>query len=169
MICEEETTEGFQGEYDFLSNMYPFEVEYRGLTFASSEHLYQWLKVDPNTSFSQLWRDKIRHASNGRIAKKITKESAFPFRPVDDVDEFRLKAMKIALWAKFKQREMADKLLSTDDIALVEHNYWKDDFFGVYQGVGQNHLGRLLMELRMYLRANYDRLFSANNTSSLSI
>lgn len=161
---EEETLNGFRDEYSFLSNMYEFEVEYKGLTFKSSEHLYQFLKVNPSAPDAKKWQDLIQNAPHGKIAKSIVKKPGFPNRKVKDFDEFRIKAMKIALWAKFKQPEMAKKLLETKDMALVEHNYWKDDFFGVYQGMGQNHLGRLLMELRMYLRNNFQH--SSINSSS---
>lgn len=161
---DEETLEGFRGDYDFLSNMYEYEIEYKGLTFPSSEHLYQWLKVEPTAPDAQKWRDKIRTSPHGKKAKFIPKENGFPFRKVDDVDEFRLKAMKVALWAKFKNPEMSKKLLATKDIALVEHNWWRDDFFGVHKGMGQNHLGRLLMELRMYLRNNLEKKHSSGQS-----
>lgn len=159
---EDETLKGFREEYDFLSNMYEFEVEYKGLNFPSSEHLYQWLKVDPNVPDAKMWQDKIQNAAHGKVAKTLVRKPGFPFRPVKDVDEFRLRAMKVALWAKFKQPEMAKRLLDTKDTALVEHNTWRDDFFGVHNGMGQNHLGRLLMELRMYLRNNLERQQSSN-------
>lgn len=161
---DEETLKGFQEEYRFLSNMYEFEVEYKGLKFPSSEHLYQYLKVDPNASNAKLWQDKIQNAPHGKVAKTLVKKSGFPFRPVKDIDDFRLRAMKVALWAKFKQPEMAKKLLDTKDMALVEHNQWTDTFFGVYHGSGQNHLGRLLMELRMYLRNNLENKHSAHSS-----
>lgn len=154
---DEETLEGFRGDYYFLSNMYEREIEYKGLKFPSSEHLYQWLKVEPSAPDAQKWRDKILSAPHGKKAKFVPKYKGFPFRKVNDLDEFRLKAMKIALWAKFQDPELRKWLLDTDDVALVEHNTWRDDFFGVHNGMGQNHLGRLLMELRMYLRNNLEQ------------
>ena len=32
---------GFQGEYRFLSNFYPCQIEFEGLTYFSSEAAYQ--------------------------------------------------------------------------------------------------------------------------------
>lgn len=31
---------------------------------------------------------------------------------------------------------------------LIEGNYWHDTYWGVCEGVGENHLGKLLMEIR---------------------
>ena len=31
---------------------------------------------------------------------------------------------------------------------IVEENTWGDTFWGVCKGVGENHLGKLLMEIR---------------------
>lgn len=153
MCADDETTEGFRGEYDFLSNMFPFEVHYKGLSFPSSEHLYQWLKVDPEAPNGPEWQEKIRTANHGKLAKTLIRYKKCPIVKVEDWDAFRIESMRIALWAKFRQPEMARRLLATGDMALVEHNQWKDTFFGVYHGSGQNHLGQLLMKCRMYLRS----------------
>lgn len=149
---EDETLEGFRGEYSFLSNMYECECEYRGQTFKTSEHLYQYLKIDPNSPDAESWQERMIAAPTGKKAKTLTRKNGFPFRPVEDLDDFRLRAMKVALWAKFSQPHMAKKLLVTKDTTLVEYNNHGDEFFGICRGVGHNHLGRLLMELRMYLR-----------------
>lgn len=167
MSVDEETLGGFRDEYYFLSNMYEREIEYKGLKFPSSEHLYQWLKVDPTHPKAEYWRNKIITAPHGKKAKFIPRYKGFPFRKVKDVDDFRLRAMKVALWAKFKHPDLAKKLLDTKDTTLVEHNTWRDDFFGVYNGMGQNHLGRLLMELRMYLRNNLENKHSSGSTYSM--
>ena len=43
------------------------------------------------------------------------------------------------------------KLIDTGDIELVEVNSWGDTFYGVCNGVGENHLGKLLMKIRKEL------------------
>jgi predicted NAD-dependent protein-ADP-ribosyltransferase YbiA (DUF1768 family) len=35
---------------------------------------------------------------------------------------------------------------------LVEYNYWGDLYWGVCRGEGENHLGRILMEIRSEIR-----------------
>lgn len=56
------------------------------------------------------------------------------------------------LRAKFVQEPMRSKLLETGEAYLEETNYWKDTFWGVYNGTGENRLGRLLMLVRDELR-----------------
>lgn len=51
--------------------------------------------------------------------------------------------------SKFSQNEtLKHKLLSTGSEALVEGNRWKDTYWGVSNGVGENKLGHILMEVR---------------------
>jgi predicted NAD-dependent protein-ADP-ribosyltransferase YbiA (DUF1768 family) len=63
----------------------------------------------------------------------------------------QLDAMEYLLWLKFTQNIFKDKLLSTGDIELIEYNYWGDKFWGVCNGEGKNHLGKLLMKIREQL------------------
>ena len=49
--------------------------------------------------------------------------------------------------------ELRDALLATADVELIEGNTWGDRIWGVYQGEGENHLGKILMKIRSELRA----------------
>jgi hypothetical protein len=53
-----------------------------------------------------------------------------------------------------RDTELGAKLVATGDEELVEGNYWGDTFWGVCRGVGQNHLGKILMKVREELRSN---------------
>jgi ribA/ribD-fused uncharacterized protein len=76
----------------------------------------------------------------------------------DSIERFA--AMRSTVGAKFLgNRDLAKKLLDTGDCELVEANEWHDQVWGdCYCGEpqceedGQNHLGKLLMELRTDLR-----------------
>ena len=139
----------FAGEYAFLSNMYPCKIIYKELEFPSSEHLYQWLKI-PNTQEGQWWRDKIREAVHGKVAKKLANNPKCP--KVDkfyEFDHIKLDRMKLAVYLKFTQNEdLAELLRETGDEELIEGNTWNDTFWGVCNGIGQNHLGKILMKMR---------------------
>ena len=53
---------------------------------------------------------------------------------------------------KFTQHpRLRELLLRTDSRPLVEQNTWGDRFWGLYHGVGENHLGRILMKVRAEL------------------
>jgi predicted NAD-dependent protein-ADP-ribosyltransferase YbiA (DUF1768 family) len=43
-------------------------------------------------------------------------------------------------------------LLETKDATLIEGNTWGDQYWGVCAGVGENHLGKLLMQIRSELQ-----------------
>jgi hypothetical protein len=60
--------------------------------------------------------------------------------------------MRGFLIQKFSDKVLMVKLLATGEEELVAGNWWKDKFWGVCDGEGQNHLGLLLMELRQYYR-----------------
>ena len=48
------------------------------------------------------------------------------------------------------------KLLTTGDAKIVEGNTWGDTFWGVCGGVGENHLGKVLMRIRAELQNKGD-------------
>ena len=47
--------------------------------------------------------------------------------------------------------ELKEKLLATGDAYLEEGNTWGDRIWGVYQGQGENRLGKILMKIRKEL------------------
>jgi predicted NAD-dependent protein-ADP-ribosyltransferase YbiA (DUF1768 family) len=55
---------------------------------------------------------------------------------------------------KFSHPELRQKLLDTGSCTLVEGNTWGDTFWGVCDGVGENHLGKLLMTIRADLESD---------------
>jgi len=60
--------------------------------------------------------------------------------------------MREIVWAKFSQNpELAEKLLTTGERYLEETDWWGDNTWGVYQGEGQNLLGKILMDTRARL------------------
>ncbi|WP_273455160.1 NADAR family protein [Nevskia ramosa] len=138
--------ERFAGEFAWLSNMFEAPCSHAGLTFKSSEHLYQWLKTAPGAGW---WRDRIFNAPHGKVAKAIVRNEKCPKAPFVDWTEFRLACMKVALRAKFDSNpDLRQKLIATAPRILIEGNYWRDHFWGVCNGTGLNNLGLLLMELR---------------------
>jgi predicted NAD-dependent protein-ADP-ribosyltransferase YbiA (DUF1768 family) len=69
-----------------------------------------------------------------------------------DWDKMKLFIMASLLRQKFSDPALGKKLLDTKHIYLIEGNNWGDDYWGVYEGRGTNHLGVLLMNLRDELR-----------------
>ena len=53
---------------------------------------------------------------------------------------------------KFAIPELAEKLLATGEAELIEGNSWGDTTWGVYKDIGENRLGKLLMQVRQELK-----------------
>lgn len=66
--------------------------------------------------------------------------------------EIQVDVMRRVLMAKFSDAYLQQQLLDTGDEELIEHNTWKDRFWGVWEGRGENQLGQLLMEVRAHYR-----------------
>ncbi len=132
----------FTGEYRFLSNFFPCRITYEEITYPSTEHAYQAAKC--------IFR-KDKH----RIAELTAGEAKREGRKVElrpDWEEVKLQVMEDVLRLKFfGNKSLAAKLLATGDQELIEGNTWGDTFWGVCKGVGENHLGKLLMKVRNLL------------------
>lgn len=99
---------------------------------------------------------------DGFAAKKLSKIHA---RGADRSNT-AIDAMTYVLRCKFTQNpELASKLMALDG-DIVEYNEWYDTFWGVCNGVGENHLGKCLMEIRDELQANAN---CAKNKKSVAI
>lgn len=127
----------FEGEWFWLSNFY----EEDGYTV---EHAYQAAKTnDPN------WVSRILYAETPKEAKRLGR--LCPVRP--NWDNEKLYVMRALLFQKFHPtRSLAVKLANTGTAELIEGNWWDDTYWGVCKGVGDNHLGKLLMHVREAVR-----------------
>lgn len=140
----------FRGKYRFLSNFYPSPVTLDGIEFPTVEHAYQAAKTHDLEERRRIAAMKTpseaKHAGKGRGGKNWPTHS--------------LGYMRCLLWRKFQHPELAKQLLDTGDARIVEGNTWNDTFWGECPlGTGENHLGKMLMQVRDSLRRkrSYDR------------
>lgn len=133
----------FSGPYHFLSNFYCSSMIIDYYEYKTVEHYYQANKAN---NFEEY--EKIRTAQSPQDAKKIGKRIIIR----DDWEKIKVHVMRKALFIKFQNPELKKKLLDTDNITLIEGNSWNDTFWGICNGVGENILGKLLMEIRDKLR-----------------
>jgi len=123
----------------YLSNFWPVDIVYEGLTYPSAECAFQASKC------ANEGERKMFTVINGAQAKALGKK--IKIRP--DWNEVRLSVMWNVLQAKFAQHpDLAAKLVATGDEEIVEGNTWNDKFWGVCNGEGMNHLGIMLMAIR---------------------
>lgn len=130
----------FDGEFAFLSNFYYAPMIINGVTYPTNEHFFQAMK-------SEHLEDQklIATASTPGQAKRLGRNVKLR----DNWNETRIGWMQIGLKEKFTQHpELAAKLVATGNAMLIEGNYWHDTFWGQCNGIGENHLGALLMQLR---------------------
>lgn len=132
----------FKKEYTFLSNFYPVNVEFDGDCYPSVEHAYQSAKFPRQKR--QKFFDKNMKPGEAKRAGKIETTKAF--------DDKKIELMASLIKEKFKNESLRKKLLDTGEAFIIEGNWWNDRFWGVCDGVGENHLGIILMNERKRIR-----------------
>lgn len=132
--------DNFDGDYWFLSNFYPSPVIMYGEEYPTVEHAFQAAKCRyPGDRLT------IRVTPYPSEAKRIGRQVAL----VDGWDEMRIPVMTELVRRKFSDPVLRQRLVNeTAGHDLVEGNTWGDRFWGVYRGVGENHLGKILMKIR---------------------
>lgn len=139
----------FKGPYRWLSNFFPspmyvFDVVLgENITVPTVEHGFQMSKTEHKGS-----RSVILTAGSPAEAKRLGR--ACTLRP--DWEDIKLDEMRHWLQLKFGNPIFQNLLLDTSDAELVEGNTWGDRYWGMCRGVGENHLGKLLMGIRAELR-----------------
>jgi len=151
MPSPRETANGFHGQYRFLSNFYPAPImDKTGIVYPTAEHAYQAQKTLIDSV-----RIQISALPTPGDAKRYWKAHKDEIRK--DWDDVKIQSMALVLWHKFNQHpELADRLIHTGDMALIEYNNWHDLYWGVctcaiHRKMGKNTLGTLLAHIRSML------------------
>lgn len=131
----------FSGSFRFLSNFFPASVEYEGLVYPTVEHAYQAQKT-----LDESERIKIRDLPKPGDTKRYGKTVKLR----EDWESVKENIMRDLLLLKFSRSDLKTLLLSTGNAVLIEGNNWGDTEWGQCNGIGQNKLGKLLMEVRDY-------------------
>ena len=135
---------GFFGPWRFLSNFHFFPVEYDGVVYPTNEHAYQAAKTN-----DLLARDEIRRVSRPGEARRLGQQVVL--RP--DWGLVQLPIMVDLNLQKYADVKLGTMLLESEEAYLEETNHWGDVYWGVCNGIGENKLGKLLMDIRDDLRA----------------
>lgn len=135
-----EAITSFSGEHRFLSNFWPCDVAWKGIRFPTVEHAYVAAKTDSKDDVTQILAmnspgEVKRFGRNIQIRPSFNKE--------------KLLIMNNLVTQKFKDPELICLLRSTCDVSIIEGNTWGDRFWGQCPiGEGENHLGKILMNIR---------------------
>lgn len=135
------TINNFRGKYFFLSNFYEAFIVYNGCSFTNNEAAFQ----------SQKCPSQMKSFENLDPSSAKRKGRHVALRP--DWENVKIGIMRDIVERKFTQNpQLRVKLLSTENAHLEEGNNWGDKIWGTVDGVGQNHLGKILMKVREQMR-----------------
>lgn len=137
----------FKDKYAFLSNMYecPVTVMIDNIiyTFKCSESAYQACKCPERV---QEFVDLGGYGAK-RLGRKVQ------IRP--DWEELKFGFMYTIVKAKFDQNPFLKLRLKALQGEIAEDNTWNDTYWGICNGIGENNLGKILMDLRDYYNPFY--------------
>ena len=157
---------GFFDRHRYLSNFHLHPVDYEGIRYPSNENAYHAAKVLPGSTqvffvnrHSFLLINPPQAKSLGRRVN-LRNDWLFELPPRDQrnddqgilILQIRDKIMYELNVIKFQDPELRKLLLETGDLYLEETNWWKDDYWGVWEGNGLNKLGRILMLIRSNIK-----------------
>jgi N-glycosidase YbiA len=143
--------------YGPFSNLSPHPVKVDGVWYMTAEHAYHAARFsDPRVAAwfaSCPTAGLLAHAVHALFTHGAKHERQYQ-RP--DWGVVKLDRMREVALAKFSgDPALSDLLLGTGDAELVEAGFIDDDagrFWGRVNGIGENWLGRILMETRDRLR-----------------
>lgn len=142
-------------EWGIFSNMASTPIVIDGVTFKSSEHLFQMMKFKDAEIVSRVWRG-ITAANKKSTNIKMTAKSYEPTHRRADWGEMIVDAIKYCMVQKYEQCEaFRQELERSRGLYIVEQqanpkkpaDTWSAKMEGDHW-VGPNLTGRLLMELR---------------------
>jgi len=131
---------------NWFSNMLPMQpLLYQGMEFRTVENFYQAMKtkdIDERRKIAPMDPYKAKRYAGSILLR-------------EDWDSIKLDVMRYALKHKFAPgTEWHKKLMEFEEgIVFVERNNWHDNYWGSCVcercgNQGQNHLGRILTEVR---------------------
>ena len=143
IVHNDDVVKGFFGAYRFLSNFELGEVVYEGIRYPSSENAYQSAKsldMEARLKFVD-----ITPSDSKKLGRKLEVRS--------DWENIKYRVMYDIVLDKFSRNpQLGEMLIETGDRYLEETNHWRDETWGVCNGVGTNWLGKILMDVRSQIR-----------------
>lgn len=157
-------------EFGWLGNMSPYPVKHNGMTYRTTEALFQALRFDDEEIKEAIREQKSPMAAKMKAKKNKDRMVVVPLSGED------LEIMRLVLRLKLLQHPiLRDDLLATADEEIVEDCTKRSSGSGLFWGaalrngewIGENWLGLLWMELRNELKQGFEG--EADHTASLTI
>ena len=142
----------FDNEYIFLSNYYPQNITYKGITYNCAMNAYYGQLISDN-----LQKKAIANATPSRALSMVINSISKIDYSQEEQDNIMYEILKV----KFSDSKLKNLLLQTNQEPLNNNVNWEDTYWGICNDEGDNKLGKLLMKLRDELSDNT----SSNDTS----
>lgn len=134
----------FLDEWYVFDNFAPFQTEWRGTLYPTTEHAYQAAHfIDINPALAE----QVRNCRSPREASDLANDN----KEYDDPawKEKRLALMEEIVRAKLEQHSYVKEILNKSANRLIVEMNDEDEFWGWGKNHGgQNHLGKIWMKLR---------------------
>ena len=132
----------FRDEYSWLSNFYPCTIEHGQFIFHSVEHAYVSEKSEDYKWKLKCTDKTITPGQIKRLGRLVNLKPNFDYE--------KKSIMRKLLDIKFSKSYLQEKLIETHPKLLIEGNFHNDKYWGycLKTNSGENHLGKLLMEIR---------------------
>jgi N-glycosidase YbiA len=140
-----------EAEYGCFSNFSPHGFTLDGVHWPTAEHYYQAHKFW-GTDQTELFL-AVQQAASPTAAAALGRNPQYQYQLRPDWEAVKLTVMHQAVWAKFQTHAMIRQiLLDTQEQVIIEDSP-VDSFWGCgADRQGQNHLGKVLMQVRQQLR-----------------
>ncbi len=134
---------GFRGEFRWMSNFHPVQIDFESRRWPSVEHAHQAAKTQ-----IEVEKIAILEAPAPGRAKRLGRTLNIRADWLEVRCDLMLRLQRL----KYQDRDLAFLLRRTGARHIEETNTWGDTFWGVCKGVGENQMGKILMEVRDELR-----------------
>ncbi len=144
--------------YGWLGNMSPYPIIYEGKEWRTVEALFQSLRFTDENIIEAIRNEK------SPMGAKMKAKSFMPSYSISPLSQQDIENMKLCLQLKFTQHsDLRNKLLKTGEHTIIEDIGYRrgarHEFWGAYKNeknewVGNNLMGKLLMELRIDYTGN---------------
>jgi predicted NAD-dependent protein-ADP-ribosyltransferase YbiA (DUF1768 family) len=141
---------GFTEQYKFLSSYFHFPFKYNGIEYNNVVCAFVAQSLSSDVQRKTVGK-MLPAQAIATVKKYTTKEFSV---------EEQLDLMKEICRAKFSDKELKEKLLATEG-ELINETTWGNTFWGTNNDEGENHLGKILQELREEFASN-----NSNNSSN---
>lgn len=143
IVHDDTNIKGMFGDYRWLSNFHICPIYFEGSLYHSTEAAYMSGK-STDLEVRKQFID-ITPSSARKLGQTISLR--------DGWDDIKYDVMAAVVFDKYyRNLDLRKLLLETGDKYIEETNHWSDIYWGVCDGVGQNNLGIITMNIRKFWR-----------------